>query len=76
MICQGGSDSSLDHCTLLVDGVSMEFISSPRNIEASKHVFHVSSEPYEISWEITDIMSSDPSTKKETSLLTSSHVLR
>ena len=54
----------------------MEFISSPRKIEASKHVFHVSSESYEISWEITDIMSSDPSTKKETSLLTSSHVLR
>ena len=40
MICQDGSNSSLDHYTLLVDGVSMDFIPTPKGIEASEYAFY------------------------------------
>ena len=71
----------LDEYTLLVDGVSMKFISTPKkDIEASKVIFFIAfkllSEPHENSWGITVNLSSKPSTEKGTSLVTSNHFLQ
>ena len=64
-----------DRYTLLVDGISMEFVPTPGSvIKVSRHTFHMSFEAYENSWGITVDISSITSAARETSLPTSSHI--